>query len=247
MSGVGSLASQQSTYLRFVIFAIVLPLLFVTLPPIFYPHIFCFVLPPGLLILICAAFLCFSAAVKNRVGSGEPVPSLAHHEQPATPPSADTDRTGCDLCPAFLINVVMLPALEAEISSHGPAATMSKLFNESSLLQRVRVDECSFAIISYRQVKCRSDDFTLDIPAFTSAVGKAHEAGVDALWLDGWCYRQDGEYNHAAFCAELAQVMRHVSAVIWLPRSRNHAPPSYQFRLWVRRPASDEPLSGDLH
>ena len=112
---------------------------------------------------------------------------------------------------------------------------------------------------------------------------RAQEAGVAALWCDAWCYRQEGSYNHAKFCAEarapqiepaltpmelmampgpavlpscphlvtpyagcfalttltptatqLATVMCHVSAVIWLPRSRTGASPSYQFRLWVR-------------
>ena len=32
--------------------------------------------------------------------------------------------------------------------------------------------------------------------------------------------------------------MRHVSAVIWLPRSRTNAPPAYQFRLWCTFEAS---------
>ena len=76
----------------------------------------------------------------------------------------------------------------------------------------------------------------LEPDAFVAAVSKAREAKVEALWLDAWCYRQEGEYDHSAFCAELGTVMRHVSAVIWLPRSRTDAPPSYQFRLWVRKP-----------
>ena len=57
-------------------------------------------------------------------------------------------------------------------------------------------------------------------------MSKAREAGVDAIWMDGWCYRQQGPYNHAAFCAELAAVMRNVAAVVWLPRSRAKATPS---------------------
>lgn len=34
--------------------------------------------------------------------------------------------------------------------------------------------------------------------------------------------------------AQLSTVMCHVDAVVWLPRSRTGASPSYQFRLWVR-------------
>ena len=52
------------------------------------------------------------------------------------------------------------------------------------------------------------------------------------------CYRHEGAYDHASFCAELAQVMRYVAAVVWLPRSRTDAPPSYQFRLWCSFEAS---------
>ena len=74
--------------------------------------------------------------------------------------------------------------------------------------------------------RCANSVLTLDADAFMAAVSKAREAGVDAIWLDGWCYRQHGPYNHAAFCAELAAVMRYVTAVIWLPRSRANATPS---------------------
>ena len=64
---------------------------------------------------------------------------------------------------------------------------------------------------------CTPSTTNLDLAAFRAAVSKAQDANVDALWLDGWCYRQDGTYDHAAFCAELATVMRNVAAVIWLP------------------------------
>ena len=103
---------------------------------------------------------------------------------------------------------------------------MTALYTTDELLTSVNAADASFAIISYRQVRCKSDDFTLGTDAFLSAVSKAREAGVDAIWLDGWCYRQEGPYNHAAFCAELAAVMRNVAAVVWLPRSRANATPS---------------------
>ena len=119
---------------------------------------------------------------------------------------------------------------------------LRRLYDTSELLRPVRIGGtltgCSLAIISYRQVRSKHDPFTLDVDAFRAAVKRAREAKVDALWLDCWCYRREGEYDHAAFCTELAAVMRHIAAVIWLPRSRTGAPPSYQFRLWCSFEAS---------
>ena len=124
------------------------------------------------------------------------------------------------------LKVVTLDRLEKELASRSAASVMTALYTTDELLTSVNAADASFAIISYRQVRCKSDDFTLGTDAFLSAVSKAREAGVDAIWLDGWCYRQEGPYNHAAFCAELAAVMRNVAAVVWLPRSRANATPS---------------------
>ena len=227
-------------WLRGVAFVWVLPILFSSLPPIIYPHLLSFIVPPGAFLLLCIAFLLASKAVMPESGRRADGPSLVHESSAsAVPPWEEVSLRHAPVSTmSALINVVMLATLEEVIKTKGPAAAMTMLFEESSLLSRVRVGELSFAIISYRQVRCGSDDFTLDVAAFTSAVRMAREAGVEALWLDAWCYRQEGEYDHASFCAELGAVMRHVGAVIWLPRSRTDALPSYQFRLWCSFEAS---------
>ena len=83
-----------------------------------------------------------------------------------------------------------------------PAEVMrAGLEDTSELLRPVRIGGtltgCSLAIISYRQVRSKHDPFTLDVDAFRAAVKRAREAKVDALWLDCWCYRREGEYDHA--------------------------------------------------
>ena len=61
------------------------------------------------------------------------------------------------------------------------ASVMTALYTTDELLTSVNAADASFAIISYRQVRCKSDDFTLGTDAFLSAVSKAREAGVDAI------------------------------------------------------------------
>lgn len=218
----------------------VMPTLAITVPPIVYPHFLSFILPLGGWIFLCFAFLCVSALVihvsPSRSG-GESAPSLVFDNTLTAATSNITSEI--DACE---INVVDLERLQTALDSEPAEAVLRRLYDTNELLRPVRIDEtrksCSFAIISYRQVRSKHDSFTMDVDAFCGAVKKAHEADVDALWLDCWCYRREGAYEHAAFCAELATVMRHVAAVLWLPRSRTNAPPSYQFRLWCSFEAS---------
>ena len=60
----------------------------------------------------------------------------------------------------------------------------------------------------------------------------AAEAGLEGIWLNGWCYRFNGPYDHKDFCATLAAVTLHSSEVVWIPRARREAASDYQFRLW---------------
>ena len=103
----------------------------------------------------------------------------------------------------IVLNLVYLDRLRAALNSDAPELVLTRLYTTDELLRRVRVaDGVSFAIISYRQVRAKDDAFTMDVDAFVAAAAKAGEAGVAALWLDAWCYRQEGPYVHAAFCAE---------------------------------------------
>ena len=44
------------------------------------------------------------------------------------------------------------------------------------------------------------DRFTLDDGALAGVLSAARELGMDAIWLDAWCYRFEGNYNHDDFC-----------------------------------------------
>ena len=93
-----------------------------------------------------------------------------------------------------------------------------------------------FALVSYRQQRSPGDSFTMDADAIRAVTERAARLGVEGLWLDAWCFRNEPgeEYDHAEFTATLTHVVTCASAVIWLPRSRAHEPPLgyYQFRLW---------------
>lgn len=213
------------------------PTLFITLPPLIWPHVLSFVVPFFVFILACAAFLCINAVVMRMRcinATGNLAPSLVIEDAPnPTQSFREESERMRPVSGDSVLNVVYLNDLHAALDSEAPESVLTRLYTTDELLRkRVRADEISFAIISYRQVRSKHDAFTMDVDAFVAAVARAHEAGIAALWLDAWCYRQEGPYVHAAFCAELSAVMRHVTSVIWLPRSRTGAPPSYQFRLW---------------
>jgi len=98
------------------------------------------------------------------------------------------------------------------------------------------VPQGRLAIISYRIVKLETDPFTLDTPALLAVVAAARRHDIDFIWLDVWAYRQQlpwATYNHDHFCQTLAQVMKTVDLVFWLPRSRAAAPGTYQYRIWT--------------
>lgn len=236
--------SASSQWRIFFGVTFVLPVLAVSLPPLLYPHLSAFILPLAAWMVLCYLLLHVSAAchrISQRSSAAKPSLTFEapHATQslstaPTTPRSwsVGSGRGG-------RYNVVTLNSLEQALELQPAASVLTALYTTSDLLTSVgATEDVSFAIISYRQVRSNRDDFTLDVDAFVSAISKAREAGVDAIWLDGWCYRQEGAYNHAAFCAELGQVMRHVSACVWLPCSRAGAEPSYQFRLWCTFEAS---------
>jgi hypothetical protein len=87
-----------------------------------------------------------------------------------------------------------------------------------------------FGLISYRQEYDAADGTTMDGTALESIVKVAEAAGITALWCDSWCYKTAGAYDHQRFCSTLAAVVLHATEVIWLPRSRPQAKPTYQFR-----------------
>ena len=90
--------------------------------------------------------------------------------------------------------------------------------------------------MSKKRLEC--DRFSLDGPALRGVLKAAEELKADALWLDQWCYRRRGEYNHRDFCNTLHYVISTIACVVWLPQSKENSRGEYGYRLWVRIPRS---------
>jgi hypothetical protein len=166
--------------------------------------------------------------------------------------------TGVDMRPADFeqaanVSVVYVSALEARLSANGASdAVLQILCETDELLTSVNLNHVRCGLVSYRQEQLetgvrvaphrrfqalrepRKDGrFTMDASTLLSIVAAAHRLGLDALWLDAWCYRVDESgYVHDDFCRKLHQVVSGVTAVVWLPRSRTISTGQYGYRLW---------------
>ena len=206
----------------------VLALLATVLPVLCAPHWLTALLPPIVLPLLCAVLLIFyRLAVSFRATA--PHATWKEHHLNSQTEIDDMALRGDDRSSALW--VVDVRALSMALASRPAADVLNDLFTRNSLLVPATTAS-KFALISYRQQRSKDDDFTLDTDALLSVVSKATAAGVEFLWLDAWCYRTQGEYDHELFCSMLADVVGSAYLVIWLPRSRNTATSSYQFRLW---------------
>lgn len=134
-----------------------------------------------------------------------------------------------------VIRVVHIADLEQHLQERSPAQVLSELSNSDSLIRSVSTDGVRCGLVSYRQ-EWRTDgeypNLTLDGPALLGVIAAAKSIGVAALWLDAWCYRFAGDYDHADFCHTLHDVISQIQAVIWLPRGRVDCKGEYQYRLW---------------
>ena len=218
----------RAQWLQFYCVTHLLPAVALSVPLLIYPHIFVLFFSEVGYTILCFLFLAVSDVATPPHDTAVDCSAEPRLELESSSEQIESRRSSLDdmTSHAGQLKVVTLDRLEKELASRSAASVMTALYTTDELLTSVNAADASFAIISYRQVRCKSDEFTLGTDAFLSAVSKAREAGVDAIWLDGWCYRQEGPYNHAAFCAELAAVMRNVAAVVWLPRSRANATPS---------------------
>ena len=216
----------RAQWLQFNCATLLLPAVAVSVPLLIQPHIFALFFSVVGYTILCFLFLCVSSMATYPRDTAVDCSAEPRLELEALSERSQWSCLDDMSSHAGQLKVVTLDRLEKELASQSAASVMTALYKTDDLLVSVNPADASFAVISYRQVRCKSDDFTLGTDAFLSAVSKAREAGVDAIWLDGWCYRQQGPYNHAAFCVELAAVMRNVAAVVWLPRSRANATPS---------------------
>ena len=116
---------------------------------------------------------------------------------------------------AALISVVMVQAIKEQLAGGTSEAEVLRLLDGDSLLMEVSSASVRCALVSYRQEPGpRGDpsgfgDFTLDGAALRGVLAQAETLGVDALWLDRWCYRwTPGEaYDHGDFCRTLSAVL----------------------------------------
>jgi hypothetical protein len=90
------------------------------------------------------------------------------------------------------MNVVPLAVLEARLQSTTPSDLLHELATSDELLQSPAVG-WQTALVSYRQERRSTDQLTLDGGALLGLVTAAKRCGVDAFWLDAWCFRFEGE------------------------------------------------------
>ena len=129
--------------------------------------------------------------------------------------------------------VVRLADIDAKLETCTAAEVLTELSTTDNLLWPVGHRRCG--LVSYRQEWAQAGEYaglTLDGPAFVGVLAAARSVGLEALWLDAWCYRFVGEYDHSDFCRTLHVVVTNVAAVVWLPRTRVDSKGEYPYRLW---------------
>ena len=124
--------------------------------------------------------------------------------------------------------VVKISTLEERLRTTSELEVLNLLTTTEELSEMVSglsASKVRCALISYRQERGGGgeyDHLTLDGAALRGAISAAKgELGAEALWLDAWCYRFNGEYNHDDFCRTLEAVLSGIFAVVWLPRTKH--------------------------
>ena len=128
------------------------------------------------------------------------------------------------------LRVILVATLEERLASESEVAVLTALANTDTLRTTVRSSDVRCALVSYRQEKHEGADdrvfgnLTLDGAALRGIVAAAHSLGVDAIWLDAWCYRAPaGVYDHEDFCKTLSDVIEGVESVVRQHPSPTHA------------------------
>ena len=136
---------------------------------------------------------------------------------------------GGELC------VVKISDIEHELQQRTPAQVLTMLKCTDEHLHTVSTADVRCGLVSYRQEEQAHGEYaglTMDGAAFIGILSAAKQIGLEALWLDAWCYRFTGVYDHADFCTTLHEVMSKIEAVVWLPRTRIGSKGEYAYRLW---------------
>lgn len=119
-----------------------------------------------------------------------------------------------------IVRALRVAKLEELLRKESPSDVLQMLTERDDLTESVDIKSVHVALVSYRQESTASDGTTIDAEVLLSIAETAKGLGVEALWLDAWCYRCGHVYVHAHFIRELHKVMSGVSAVVWLPRSK---------------------------
>ena len=113
------------------------------------------------------------------------------------------------------LRVVRTDAIRARLASNevSEVALLHELASSDAMLETVSPSRVRCALVSYRQERATSDQLTLDKLALLGILEQADRLSVEALWLDCWCYRSMGDYNHSDFCMTLHSVLTGVHPV----------------------------------
>ena len=145
--------------------------------------------------------------------------------QPSAQPSKD-------------LRAILVRDVRNALKTEAPQSVLQRLCSNDDVLTTVDPSNMMCALVSYRQEKGFDTEFTMDDRALLGVVDAAEAASIEALWVDVWCYRFEGEYNHENFCETLHEVLTSIRYVIWLPRAKNRARGEYGYRLWCTFEAS---------
>ena len=133
------------------------------------------------------------------------------------------------------LRAVRLSTLKERLSTASELDVLNTLATTQELVETIDANQVHCALISYRQERGGDDAYghlTLDSAALRGAMVAAQRLGAVALWIDVWCYRFDGDYDHDDFCQTLHSVLGAVSSVVWLPGTKLGSNGEYPHRLW---------------
>ena len=145
----------------------------------------------------------------------------------------------------YSVSAVRLSVLRKRLETMSRAELIKALEDENNDNLVESMDSASniIALVSYRQERRRTlpgaasgvfDRFSLDGRALDGIIEAAERLGAEALWLDVWCHREREleSDDPDEFFRSLANVIQAVSAVVWLPRTKQTSPGEYGYRLW---------------
>ena len=120
-------------------------------------------------------------------------------------------------------------ASERRLETSTETALLKLLAETDEALEEMDASQECIALVSYRQERRwpdgsgvyadpDADPLTMDAHALHGIIEAARRLNAHAIWLDAWCYRFIGTYDHAEFCGTLSNVLAGVRAVVRMLR-----------------------------